>query len=135
MPILRPTRQAPAGAAAPPKPRRFKAFHLAAAIQLLTLAAAGAVLMRSPSDPPAAPAEPPTRRVRYEVKQEEWPARPTLRQIQDRYGGNLAAMQSANERGACADPDSPIDYGETIFIDFSSNAGACVPPGGGVPGS
>ena len=65
-------------------------------------------------------------RLRYVVTRQEWPGGvPTLKQIHDRYAGDLPAMRFANQPGSCADPDAPIDYGDVIFIEFSPSDERC----------
>ena len=108
-----------------PRRRRLPRGAALVAVQLALVALFGLTAVRQSAGVEPASAEPP-RRVRYTVTREEWPQRPPkLREIRDRYAADLPAMRVANEPGACADPEAVIDYGDTVFIDFSETPGRC----------
>ena len=95
-------------------------------IQLAILASFLVMMLRDPAAKVETGAHG-TTRVRYTISRAEWPVRPpTLRQIHDRYVGDLPAMRIANQPGSCADPNLPIDYGDVVFIEFSSDGERCI---------
>lgn len=124
----------------PPKdelrpPRKWLSWRLALPAQFLLVLVLGVAIWRDAQMPSVESSEDNLTRVRYLVSRQEWPGGPpTLAEIRDRYAGDLPAMRVSNEPGACADPGAPIDYGDTVFIEFSSAEERCREEEGTRPG-
>jgi hypothetical protein len=94
--------------------------------ELAAVALFVALLLRGFVAPAAPAAAPDMTAIRYRVDAGEWPQGTTLSRLADRYGGDLAAMRSVNPAGAgCADPNAPIQPGDSVTIVFSSAVATC----------